>query len=110
MVVTTGDDRRDQHHGRAGLNIVAGWNRPEYEALGLDLPGEHERRHGYAQEWFDLVNKIWSSEGKFDWDGEFFKVSNGYGMKPGTASGCPSSMPQALAKGASSPYATPTFS
>jgi FMNH2-dependent dimethyl sulfone monooxygenase len=45
-------------HGRAGLNIVAGWNRPEYEALGLDLPGEHERRYRYAQEWFDLVNKI----------------------------------------------------
>jgi alkanesulfonate monooxygenase SsuD/methylene tetrahydromethanopterin reductase-like flavin-dependent oxidoreductase (luciferase family) len=66
-------------HGRAGLNIVAGWNRPEYEALGLDLPGEHERRYRYAQEWFDLVNKIWTSEGKFDWDGEFFKVKNCYG-------------------------------
>jgi alkanesulfonate monooxygenase SsuD/methylene tetrahydromethanopterin reductase-like flavin-dependent oxidoreductase (luciferase family) len=25
--------------GRAGLNIVAGWNKPEYEALGLDLAG-----------------------------------------------------------------------
>ena len=65
--------------GRAGLNIVAGWNRPEYEALGLDLPGEHVRRYRYAQEWFDLVNKIWTSDGKFDWDGEFFKVKNCYG-------------------------------
>jgi alkanesulfonate monooxygenase SsuD/methylene tetrahydromethanopterin reductase-like flavin-dependent oxidoreductase (luciferase family) len=37
--------------GRAGLNIVAGWNKPEYEALGLDLPGEHVRRYRYAQEW-----------------------------------------------------------
>ena len=25
--------------GRAGLNIVAGWNKPEYEALGLDPAG-----------------------------------------------------------------------
>ena len=66
-------------HGRAGLNIVAGWNKPEYEALGLDLPGQHERRYRYAQEWFDLVNKIWTSEDKFDWDGEFFKVKNCYG-------------------------------
>ena len=65
--------------GRAGLNIVAGWNKPEYEALGLDLPGEHVRRYRYAQEWFDLVNKIWTSDGKFDWDGEFFKVKNCYG-------------------------------
>ncbi len=25
-------------NGRVGLNIVAGWNQPEYEALGLNLP------------------------------------------------------------------------
>ena len=25
-------------HGRAGLNVVCGWNRPEYEALGGELP------------------------------------------------------------------------
>ena len=29
-------------HGRVGLNIVAGWNRPEYEALGLNLPTGHD--------------------------------------------------------------------
>jgi alkanesulfonate monooxygenase SsuD/methylene tetrahydromethanopterin reductase-like flavin-dependent oxidoreductase (luciferase family) len=66
-------------HGRVGRNVVAGWNKPEYEALGLELPNEHTRRYRYAQEWFDLVNKIWTSEGKFDWDGEFFKVKNCYG-------------------------------
>ncbi len=36
--------------GRAGLNIVAGWNKPEYQALGLTLPDDHETRYGYAQE------------------------------------------------------------
>jgi alkanesulfonate monooxygenase SsuD/methylene tetrahydromethanopterin reductase-like flavin-dependent oxidoreductase (luciferase family) len=41
--------------GRIGLNIVAGWNKPEYEALGLSLPDDHETRYGYAQEWFDIV-------------------------------------------------------
>ena len=41
--------------GRIGLNIVAGWNKPEYEALGLTLPDDHETRYGYAQEWFDIV-------------------------------------------------------
>jgi alkanesulfonate monooxygenase SsuD/methylene tetrahydromethanopterin reductase-like flavin-dependent oxidoreductase (luciferase family) len=66
-------------HGRVGLNVVAGWNKPEYEALGLDLPNDHTRRYRYAQEWFDLVNKIWTTEGKFDWNGEFFKVKNCYG-------------------------------
>lgn len=63
-------------HGRAGLNIVAGWNKPEYEALGLTLPDDHETRYAYAQEWFDLVRKLWSADKPFDWDGRFFKAKN----------------------------------
>ena len=61
-------------HGRAGLNIVAGWNKPEYEALGLTLPDDHETRYAYAQEWFDLVRKLWSSKQHFDWNGKYFKA------------------------------------
>ena len=53
-------------HGRAGLNIVAGWNQPEYEALGLTLPDDHETRYAYAQEWFDIVQALWSRQGAFD--------------------------------------------
>lgn len=60
--------------GRAGLNVVAGWNKPEYEALGLDLPEEHISRYGYAQEWFDVIKKLWSHDGTFDWEGEYFKL------------------------------------
>ncbi|WP_339692358.1 LLM class flavin-dependent oxidoreductase [Celeribacter baekdonensis] len=60
--------------GRAGLNIVAGWNKPEYEALGLTLPDDHESRYGYAQEWFDIVQKLWTSHEHFDWDGASFTL------------------------------------
>lgn len=60
--------------GRAGLNIVAGWNKPEYEALGLTLPDDHETRYGYAQEWFDVVRKLWTSTEYFDWDGTYFHL------------------------------------
>jgi alkanesulfonate monooxygenase SsuD/methylene tetrahydromethanopterin reductase-like flavin-dependent oxidoreductase (luciferase family) len=62
--------------GRIGLNIVAGWNRPEYEALGLTLPDDHETRYGYAQEWFDVVQKLWTSEEAFDWAGEYWTLKN----------------------------------
>lgn len=62
--------------GRAGLNIVAGWNKPEYEALGLDLPATHEERYAYAQEWFDVVKKLWRDDEPFDWDGKFWKLKN----------------------------------
>jgi alkanesulfonate monooxygenase SsuD/methylene tetrahydromethanopterin reductase-like flavin-dependent oxidoreductase (luciferase family) len=61
---------------RIGLNIVAGWNQPEYEALGLDLPGAHEDRYGYAEEWFAIVKALWERSEAFDWDGKFFKLKN----------------------------------
>ncbi|WP_138379027.1 LLM class flavin-dependent oxidoreductase [Luteithermobacter gelatinilyticus] len=65
--------------GRAGLNVVCGWNKPEYDAFGLDLPQDHETRYRYGQEWFDIVSKLWTHPEPFDWDGEFFKLKNTYG-------------------------------
>lgn len=60
--------------GRAGLNIVAGWNEPEYRALGHTLPDDHETRYGYAQEWFDIIDALWTREGAFDWNGKYFNL------------------------------------
>jgi alkanesulfonate monooxygenase SsuD/methylene tetrahydromethanopterin reductase-like flavin-dependent oxidoreductase (luciferase family) len=65
-------------HGRVGLNVVAGWNKPEYEALGLQLPDDHETRYAYAQEWFDLIRKLWAADAPFDWDGSYFHLKNTY--------------------------------
>ncbi|PLP59791.1 LLM class flavin-dependent oxidoreductase [Mesorhizobium loti] len=62
--------------GRIGLNIVAGWNKPEYEALGLTLPDDHITRYGYAQEWFDIIQALWSRTEAFDWNGTYFKLKN----------------------------------
>jgi len=62
--------------GRIGLNIVAGWNQPEYEALGLHLPAGHEERYGYAQEWFDVVKALWQRTEAFDWEGKHFQLKN----------------------------------
>lgn len=64
---------------RVGLNIVAGWNKPEYDALGLVLPDDHETRYGYAQEWYDLIKKVWQSEEPFDFNGQYFKTKGSYG-------------------------------
>lgn len=74
--------------GRAGLNIVAGWNEPEYRALGLTLPDDHETRYGYAQEWFDVVQALWARQGSFDWDGAFFQLK-GVHSDPKPVSGRP---------------------
>jgi FMNH2-dependent dimethyl sulfone monooxygenase len=61
-------------HGRAGINIVAGWNRPEYEAMGLDLPQDHDDRYALAQEWWEIVKRLWTEEGRYDIDGRFWKL------------------------------------
>lgn len=68
--------------GRAGLNIVAGWNQPEYQALGLTLPDDHETRYAYAQEWFDLIRRIWDATEPFDWDGSHFRHIRGLMGEP----------------------------
>ena len=67
-------------NGRLGLNVVAGWNQPEYEAFGVTLPEDHPSRYALAQEWFDVVQKIWQHEGAFDWDGEYFNLKGVYGF------------------------------
>ncbi|MEX6725492.1 LLM class flavin-dependent oxidoreductase [Parapedomonas caeni] len=74
--------------GRAGLNIVAGWNQPEYEAMGQTLPDDHETRYGYAQEWFDIIKKLWREPKAFDWEGTYFKLKGVYG-NPKPISGTP---------------------
>lgn len=63
-------------HGRAGINIVAGWNKPEMEALGFDLPEDHETRYRYADEWFEIVRRLWTSKDRFSFEGEFFKLKD----------------------------------
>ena len=76
-------------HGRAGLNVVAGWNAPEYRALGLELPAEHARRYAYAQEWLDVIHRIWASDARFDFDGSFFKLHDVYGHPSPVRGGVP---------------------
>ncbi|PIE48257.1 MAG: LLM class flavin-dependent oxidoreductase [Gammaproteobacteria bacterium] len=66
-------------NNRVGLNIVAGWNKPEYEALGHDLPADHETRYEYAQEWFNFVKKLWTSKEPFNFDGKYWKTKRSYG-------------------------------
>jgi alkanesulfonate monooxygenase SsuD/methylene tetrahydromethanopterin reductase-like flavin-dependent oxidoreductase (luciferase family) len=65
--------------GRLGLNVVAGWNKPEYDAFGIDLPEKHSDRYALAQEWFDVVQRIWEHDGPFDWKGRFFNLKGVYG-------------------------------
>lgn len=60
--------------GRVGVNVVAGWNQPEYEAMGVDLPQDHDSRYALAQEWIDVINTLWKREGRYDLPGRFWDL------------------------------------
>ncbi|WGY00871.1 LLM class flavin-dependent oxidoreductase [Nocardioides sp. QY071] len=60
--------------GRVGVNVVAGWNQPEYVAMGADLPQDHDSRYQLAQEWIDVMNTLWSRDGRYDIKGRFWNL------------------------------------
>jgi alkanesulfonate monooxygenase SsuD/methylene tetrahydromethanopterin reductase-like flavin-dependent oxidoreductase (luciferase family) len=60
--------------------VVAGWNKPEYDTFGVELPQSHDDRYALAQEWLDIVRKIWTTEGRFDWDGRFYQLRHVEGL------------------------------
>ncbi|MDL9948126.1 LLM class flavin-dependent oxidoreductase [Gordonia sp. ABSL11-1] len=47
-------------HGRAGWNIVTTWNQNAASNFGVDAP-DHDTRYGRADEFVDLVTKLWDS-------------------------------------------------
>ncbi len=60
-------------NGRAGLNIVCGWNPEEFAMFGLELI---EDRYAQGLEWFDIINRIYTSSEPFDFDGKFYRLKN----------------------------------
>ena len=59
--------------GRFGLNLVCGWNRDEFDMLGVDL-AEHGDRYEQGQEWLDVVTRAWSCPTAFDYEGKYYRV------------------------------------
>ena len=57
--------------GRFVLNLVVGWNRPEFEMFGAEFR-DHDRRYDYAAEWLGLVRRLWTEKAEFDHVGAFF--------------------------------------
>jgi alkanesulfonate monooxygenase SsuD/methylene tetrahydromethanopterin reductase-like flavin-dependent oxidoreductase (luciferase family) len=59
--------------GRLGLNIVCGWNEPEFSMFGV-TQRDHEARYAYGQEWIDAIRMMWDREDEFDFDGDYIKL------------------------------------
>ncbi|MGE3148197.1 MAG: LLM class flavin-dependent oxidoreductase [Pseudorhodoplanes sp.] len=58
--------------GRAGLNIVCGWNEADLKMFGLQQL-EHDKRYEQGAEWFEIWSRIVSGEQQeFDFNGTYF--------------------------------------
>lgn len=58
-------------NGRAGLNIVCGWNPEEFGCFGLPMI---EDRYGQGLEWFEILNRIYAEDGPFDFRGRYYDL------------------------------------
>ncbi|MCJ2014737.1 pyrimidine utilization protein A [Methylobacterium sp. J-076] len=63
-------------HGRFGLNLITGWQRPEYSQMGL-WPGDEyfARRYEYLSEYAQILRELWET-GRSDLKGDFFQMDD----------------------------------
>jgi dimethylsulfone monooxygenase len=67
-------------HGRAGLNIVCGWNQDEFDVHGVTIDAEH--RYDQGLEWFKVYAKLLDGGPPFDWDGTYYHHLRGLTTSP----------------------------
>lgn len=62
--------------GRFGVNLVTGWQKPEYDQMGI-WPGDEyfSRRYDYLTEYVTVLRDLWGT-GKSDLKGEFFTMND----------------------------------
>lgn len=63
-------------HGRFGVNLVTGWQKAEYDQMGL-WPGEehYSRRYDMLSEYAQILRELWQT-GRSDFKGEYFEMTD----------------------------------
>jgi alkanesulfonate monooxygenase SsuD/methylene tetrahydromethanopterin reductase-like flavin-dependent oxidoreductase (luciferase family) len=62
--------------GRFALNVVAGWNEPEFRMFGGVLEG-HTDRYAQAAEWLEVLTRLWREQEDFDFEGRYYTIRKG---------------------------------
>ena len=63
-------------HGRFGLNLITGWQRPEYSQMGLWPGDEHFRnRYQMLDEYAHILRELWET-GRSDFKGEYYQMDD----------------------------------
>lgn len=74
------------HGGRVSVNIVSGWFRGEFQAIGLEWL-DHDERYRRSEEFIRSLRGIWT-EDNFTFQGDFYRFKN-YSLKPKPAQPLP---------------------
>ncbi|CDP51279.1 LLM class flavin-dependent oxidoreductase [Paradevosia shaoguanensis] len=59
--------------GRAGLNIVCGWNPDEFGMFGTPLS---DKPYAQAQEWIEIILRAYASREPFDYEGAYYNLKS----------------------------------
>lgn len=63
-------------HGRFGLNLITGWQRPEYSQMGMWPGDDHfRRRYDMLSEYAQILRELWAT-GVSDFKGEFYQMED----------------------------------
>lgn len=66
-------------HGRIAINVVSGWFRSEFDAIGEEWP-EHDQRYARSEEFIHSLKGIWTQD-NFSFDGQYYQFKD-YTLKP----------------------------
>ncbi|MBH2018432.1 MAG: dimethyl sulfone monooxygenase SfnG [Burkholderiales bacterium] len=66
-------------NGRVAVNIVSGWFRGEFQAIGEPWL-EHDERYRRSEEFIEVLKGIWTTD-NFSYQGDFYRIHN-YSLKP----------------------------
>jgi pyrimidine oxygenase len=63
-------------NGRFGLNVVTGWQKPEYSQMGM-WPGDEffATRYDYLSEYVQILRQLWAT-GQSDFKGQYFQMQD----------------------------------
>lgn len=75
--------------GRAGLNIVCGWNPKEFGMFGTPLV---EKGYDQAAEWLEILEKLYASDQPFDHEGTYYHMKDAVSSPPSIQSPRPVTM------------------
>ncbi len=79
--------------GRAGLNIVCGWNGPEFDLFGVP---QTKAPYDQGNEWYDIFASVLAGGEARDFDGDFYHLKGVEGQPPSLQSPRPVTMSAAF--------------